>query len=219
MADIYSIEEGRMKRSFNQGSGIPNLSHRMPTRTLDIVIIIFFFSAALLSVFNADIAEFVCDALTVWIIYELVGLQFLLLWVSINEHRDPAPWHDSYRLISTCAVYIACALFMYLVFHLSVTTVLVSAVGGIWALLNPIMRDEQPSVFQIGKETILAVLAMIISFLCVGLLGSIAEQTIPRPFNRYIFDAVVITSFGVVYYIVRWFFIARYAPARTRDHK
>jgi len=205
-----------MERSFNQGPGGPNLSPRLPPRTLDIVIIIFFLAAALLSIFNEDIAEFVCDALTVWMIYELVGLQFLLLWVSINEHRDPAPWHDSYRLISTCAVYIACALLMRLVFHLSVITVLVSAVGGIWALLNPIMRDEQPSVFQIGKETILAVLAMIMSFLCIGLLGSIAEQAIPRPFNRYIFDAVVITSMGIVYYIMRWIFVSRFGPMGTK---
>ena len=208
-----------MKSSFDQYPGTPNLSHLLPSRTLDIVMIIFFFTAALLSIFNEDIAEFVCDALTVWMIYELVGTQFLLLWVSINEHRDPAPWHDSYRLISTCAVYIACALLMYLVFHLSVKTVLISAVGGIWALLNPIMRDEQPSVFQIGKEATLAVLAMIVSFIGVGLFAGIAEQIIPRPFNRYIFDAVVITSFGVAYYIVRWFFIARFAPAGVRDIK
>lgn len=208
-----------MKRSFNQGPGIPNLSHRLPPHTLDILIIIFFFTAALLSILNKDIAEFVCDALTVWMIYELVGLQFLLLWVSINEHRDPAPWHDSYRLISTCAVYIVCAIFMYLVFKLSVATVLVSAVGGIWALLNPIMRDEQPSVFQIGKETTLAVLAMIVSFLGIGVFSSIAEQTIPRPFNRYVFDSVVITSMGAAYYIVRCLFIARFAPARARDLK
>ncbi len=208
-----------MKRSFNQGPGAPNLSHRLPPRTLDIVIIIFFIVMALLSINNRDIAKWVCESLTVWMIYELVGTQFLLLWVSINEHRDPAPWNDRYRLISTCAIYIACALLMYLIFHLSVKAVLISTVGGIWALVNPFMRDEQPSVFQIGKEATLAVLAMILSFIGVGLFAGIAEQTISRPFDRYIFDAVTITSMGVVYYIVRWFFIARFAPAGTRDSK
>jgi hypothetical protein len=208
-----------MKSSFDQRPGTPNLSHRLPARTLDIVIIVFFVLMALLAINNKDVAKWVCESLTVWMIYELVGTQFLLLWVAINEHRDPAPWNDVYRLVSTCVIYFSCALLMYLVFHLSVKTVLISAVGGIWALLNPFMRDEQPSVFQIGKEATLAVLAMIASFIGVGLFAGIAEQTISRPFNRYIFDAVTITSMGVVYYIVRWFFIARFAKTRARDPK
>jgi hypothetical protein len=197
-----------MKSSFDQRPGTPNLSHRLPARTLDIVIIVFFVLMALLAINNKDVAKWVCESLTVWMIYELVGTQFLLLWVAINEHRDPAPWNDVYRLVSTCVIYFSCALLMYLVFHLSVKTVLI-----------PVMRDEQPSVFQIGKEATLAVLAMIASFIGVGLFAGIAEQTISRPFNRYIFDAVTITSMGVVYYIVRWFFIARFAKTRARDPK
>jgi hypothetical protein len=177
--------------------------HKLVSDLPDIVMIFFFGLSVLLALKESVIAEFLSKELSLWFVYELIGAFFLLFWVAINE--EPFSHElDLLRFESACAVYIGFAVFMYLVFRASLSCVILSAVGGIWALLNPLLRHDRPSVFQIGREAALALAALVASFFIVASFASIAEKTIPRPFHPATFEAVMLMSLGAVYYLLRW---------------
>ena len=189
--------------------------HMLLTSLPDIFLAIFFAFSAVLAINEWVIGEFLAEELSLWFVYEFVGAFFLLLWVALNEERKPSRKLDLFRFLSTCTVYSVFALLMYFVFHASLSCVIISAVGGIWALLNPLLREDEPSVFQIGREAALTVLGLTVSFFAVAFLASIAEQTLPRPFHRTTFEAVTVTVMGVFYYLLRWRLVAYLASRGT----
>lgn len=184
-------------------------------RSPDIAMSVFFLLAAVLAVQESFIEEFLADELSLWFIYELVGAYFLLLWVALNERRKTRARNDVFRFASTWVVYFGCAMLMHFVFRASLSSATMSAVGGIWALLNPLVRYDDLTVFQIGREAVLAILALTLSFFAAGLFASIAEQTLPRPFHRATFDAATLMAIGAVYYPLRWLLIARLTSTET----
>ena len=170
----------------------------------DILMSLFFLLAAVIAAQESTIAEFLAKNLSLWFIYELLGAFFLLLWVALNEERATSRKPYLFRFVSTCAVYLGFALVMHCVFRASLSCVIMSAVGGVWALLNPLVRKDQPPVLRIGREAALAVLTLIVSFFVVAIFASIAEHILLRPFHRPTFEAATLMSIGAIYYMLRW---------------
>jgi len=191
--------------------------HQTLVRLPDVGVSLLFVAAAVVAAGDKRVAELIASGLSVWFVYEYYGASFLLLWVALNENRRPARKPDQYRVLSACAAYLGCALLMLFVFHLSPATVTMSAVGGIWSLLNPFFRDDAPTAFQIGRETALSLVALLLCFLLVTLFASVAEQVLPRPFHRATFDAVTIAAIGAAFYLVRWLLVARFAPPERTE--
>jgi len=194
-------------------------SHKIFVRLPDIGMSLFFAIVAVLAAGKTTVAETVCSGLTVWFIYEYYGAFFLLLWVALNEKRARARLPDLYRIVTACVAYLGCAALMHFVFRFSLSTVAISAVGGIWPLVNPLVRDDAPTAFQIGRETVIGIVALLLSLILVSFFASIAEQTLPRPFHRAAFDAVTIAAIGAVYYPLRWYLVARFAATKASSQR
>ncbi len=135
---------GRVSAGFRTKQAMKMLLARSP----DIAMSVFLLLAAVLAVQESFIAEFLADELSLWFIYELVGAYFLLLWVALNERRKTQARNDVFRFASTCVVYFGCAMLMHFVFRASLSSATMSAVGGIWALLNPLVRYDDLTVFK-----------------------------------------------------------------------
>jgi hypothetical protein len=181
----------------------------------DIAMTVLFAFSAIMAATESVLGEFLARELSLWFIYELIGAFFLLLWVAVNEERHASRNLDLLRFVSTCAVYLCFALVMHFVYHASLACVTISAVGGFWALLSPLVREDEPSVFKLGREAAVTVLTLIASFFVVAFFASLAEHAIPRPFNRATFDSVTLMVIGFVYYLLRWRLVVYFASRGT----
>lgn len=177
----------------------------------DIALVLFFTVSSIIALNEPQASKYFAKALSGWMIFEMVGIFVLLLWVALNEGRPSGDRSSAYRFITTCSVYFIFGLVMHYLFRFSQLMVLLSAVGGVWALVNPYVRKPEPTVFQRGRETAMAMTAMLLSFFAATLLGGIVEQCLDRPYRyRATFDALVLLVMGAIYYSLRWWLVYRF---------
>ncbi|HNV69752.1 MAG TPA: hypothetical protein PKO06_08650, partial [Candidatus Ozemobacteraceae bacterium] len=138
------------------GNRTPILAH-LP----DLLLTVAFLGLTLATLLDTGGAAALAQELGYWLVYEFVGLFFLMFWAGLNEGRGDHPLDERFRVISTCAIYAASGLLMHALWAIPSSIVLVSSAGGIWALVNPFLREDRPTPFRQGQETALAFVSLL----------------------------------------------------------